>query len=188
MKKLILLACCLTVLGLMLLPSQVTVSDEEDIEFVGAAKCKMCHNRASSGKFHDDWSENKHAKALDLLNDEEKKNPECLACHSTGFGKTGGFVSLEETPKLAGVQCEMCHGPGGKHIKSKKDEVIAHAWEPDAKTCEKCHNDKSPDWDPNRYEYKGEKGGFIYEAAVKKANHSAVFEALGKKPTKTGDL
>ncbi|MBZ0254800.1 cytochrome c family protein [bacterium] len=148
----------------------------------------MCHNRTSSGKFFDDWEESTHAKAFELLKGDEQKNPECLACHTTGYGKPGGFVSLEETPKLASVQCEMCHGPGEKHIKSKKDNVIPHEWGPEAKTCEKCHNDKNPNWDPNRYEKDGKKSGFIYELAVKKINHNKVFEALGKKPPKTGDL
>jgi hypothetical protein len=44
---------------------------------------------------------------------------ECLACHTTGFGRPGGFPkagTIQSSPGLAEVGCESCHGPGGKHI------------------------------------------------------------------------
>ncbi len=162
---------------------------EEQLEFVGAKRCKMCHNRKSTGKFYDNWEEKKHSEAFDLLKGDEKKNAECLKCHTTGYGKPGGFVSMEAPPDMANVQCEMCHGPGEKHIKSRKNKVIPHAWEPTKETCVKCHNKSNPNWDPERYvDEEGNKSGFIYEIAVKKVNHSAVFEELGKEPPMTGDL
>ncbi|MBI1388139.1 MAG: hypothetical protein GC154_06795 [bacterium] len=190
MKRLLILGLIVGTAGLLLFPAQPSVSDEaDDIAFVGAAKCKMCHNKSSSGKFYDDWEAGPHAKAFEVLKDDEKKDPKCLKCHTTGYGMKDGFVSLEETEKMAGVQCEMCHGPGEKHIKSKKDNVIPHVWKPVEETCKKCHNEENPNWDPNRYtDADGNKTGFDYKQAVKKINHGAVFEAIGKKPPMTGDL
>lgn len=175
------------------LMSSVGQDDQADkLAYVGAAKCKMCHNLPKFGKFFDDWKEGPHAKAFDLLKDAEKKDAKCLKCHTTGYGKPGGYVSVDdkESEKMAGVQCEMCHGPGEKHVKSKRGgEVIPHVWGPEEKTCVKCHNTESPNWKADRYvDDKGNKSGFIYKLAVKKINHAKVFEELGKKPPKTGDL
>lgn len=190
MKKALVIALFAAAFALVMAPAQVSVSqDEEALEFVGNTKCKMCHNRSSSGKFFDDWEAGVHAKAFEVLNEEEQKNPECVRCHTTGYGMPGGFVSLEETPKMVGVQCESCHGPGEVHVKSRPNDPQPHAWEPNEETCVRCHNEDSPDWDPERYEDEdGNKAGFIYKVAVKKVNHGAVFEELGKEPPKTGDL
>jgi hypothetical protein len=43
-------------------------------------------------------------------NKDYTADAECLSCHTTGYGQPGGFVSVAETPKLVGVQCEVCHG------------------------------------------------------------------------------
>jgi hypothetical protein len=162
----------------LLQPSPVVVSQaEEDLAYVAATKCKLCHNKASTGKFLDDWQESKHAKAFDLLKGDEQKNPECLQCHTTGFGKKGGFVSLEETKEMVGVQCDMCHSPSELHIKSKKDDVVHHVGKVEEKRCQHCHNDKNPNWNPEKYtKADGTKTGFDYEQAFKKVNHSAIRE------------
>ena len=61
---------------------------------------------------------------------------------------------MEETPKLAGVQCEGCHGPGGDYSKiMKKDkkyklsDVKAAGLiipSEDEKGCMECHGSDSP--------------------------------------------
>ncbi len=184
MKKIIGIAILVLISGSFLLPAFDTSGGEkEQIEFVGAKRCRMCHNRSSTGKYYDNWEEKGHASAWDLLNEEEKKDPKCQKCHTTGFGEPGGFQSLDDKDSMdmVNVQCEMCHGPGGKHIKSKKDDVIPHAWEPSKEVCVKCHNEESPTWDPERYtDEEGNTAGFIYEIAVKKVNHSEVREELEK--------
>ena len=184
-----------TLFGALLVAMTFSLSqakDEAKLKFVGAAKCKMCHNMKSSGKYFDDWIDKKHAQAFYLLKGDEQKNPDCLKCHTTGYGEPGGFTvdklpvpfaKFEDMKKsseiskyvkgMFSVQCEMCHGPGEKHIKSKRNkEVIPHAWEPDEKTCAKCHNDTNPNWNPEKYtDEDGKKSGFDYKQAVKIISH-----------------
>jgi hypothetical protein len=86
-----------------------------------------------------------------------RKDPFCLSCHVTGYGKTGGFENLEETPGLTGVQCEMCHGPGSIYsemmFKKRGTYKITDYMEKgglvmpskDNNICvKKCHNESSP--------------------------------------------
>ncbi|MBD3266456.1 hypothetical protein GF373_07275 [bacterium] len=188
MKKLTFMIASLLGVLFAFQPAQVTIGDEEEqIKFIGARRCKMCHNKSSSGKYYDDWEKKAHANAFLLLKGDERKNPKCLKCHTTGYGKEGGFEKpdedlLKEKPELddmikamAGVQCEECHGPGGKHMKSRKGNVIPNKGVPDKESCVTCHNDENPNWDPNRYTLPdGSKSGFYFKEAVKKVNHSGV--------------
>jgi hypothetical protein len=74
---------------------------------------------------------------------DKQFDPECLECHVTGFQR-GGFVSSEATPHLAGVQCEICHGPAREHqadpaqskFPSARGPAGAH---PGEETCRTCH-------------------------------------------------
>lgn len=140
--------------------------------YIGEAKCAMCHkNRDTSVST---WEASKHAKALDALNTDEAKkystdpanDSTCLACHTTGLTDTGGYVCAgkpEDNAKFAGVQCESCHGPGEKYMKtmaSKDDAVKNGLIIPTEKTCRKCHNAMSPT-------YKG----FDFDEAVKVIAH-----------------
>lgn len=183
MKGFLVSVAFLCLLVLFLQPAPVTIGGEEEKpEYVGMARCKMCHNRASSGKYVDSWEETLHAKAFEALKGGEQKDPKCLPCHTTGYGEPGGFASLEETPKMVGVQCEVCHGPGELHIKSKPDNVIPNQGVPTEETCVKCHREEgNPNWNPEKYtKPDGTKTGFYFEEAVKKINHQDVRDALEK--------
>ena len=80
--------------------------------FVGVDQCKGCHTQA-----FEVWKNSRHAHALESLTkgraDEPKEyvvdrsfDPECLACHSTGWNPQraerfkSGFVDLKTTPQL----------------------------------------------------------------------------------------
>jgi hypothetical protein len=148
---------------------------DEEHEYQGSKSCKMCHLAVFKS-----WEETLHAKAMEALMpgnraevkekfglDPQKdytKDEKCIKCHTTGFGKPGGYVmptegdakSAKDAEKMAGVGCEMCHGPGGGAKDFKKELLKSKAgykWEqlaalgmvqPDESTCTKCHNAESP--------------------------------------------
>lgn len=115
--KTISLLGCMVFMGIAGLVIAQDAPAPAEATYLGADKCKMCHM-----KQHTSYMKMKHAKAIETLSAEEQKKPECVKCHVTGYGKTGGFESMEKTPKLAGVQCEACHGAGSLHMKSTKED------------------------------------------------------------------
>lgn len=157
-----------------------------DHAYIGSKKCKMCHL-----KEWDSWSTTRMANAFDHLKpgdsadakkaaglDPQKdytKDATCLACHTTGYGSTGGFVSMESTPDLAGVGCEMCHGPGGTYTQNqymslknkeyKKADVVAAGMtdQVTVKQCGHCHNPSSP--------FVGDDYVFDFDANKEKGTH-----------------
>jgi Cytochrome c554 and c-prime len=113
--------------------------------FAGVDSCKDCHTKA-----YGIWKDSKHAHAYESLITGRKgaKNPiprnhdpECIACHTTGWDPQGvfpyvsGFYSLEKTPKLKDQQCENCHGPAAKHVD------LELAWKRDPKSVKKTDLD-----------------------------------------------
>ncbi len=140
---------------------------------MGVKRCRPCHLPQAKS-----WNTTKMAQAFELLKpgvageskqehglDPDKDythDPECLACHVTGYGQPGGFESIETTPELAGVQCEVCHGAGEPYLKpnlmslqnreyKRADLVEAGMTIPDEQTCRQCHNQKSPFYQPFDY-------------------------------------
>jgi hypothetical protein len=87
--------------------------------YVGNSKCRLCHRNFFLGRKKDPHD---HAmESLAISNNE--KNSHCLMCHSTGHKMPSGFVDMEQTPRLANVQCEGCHGPGNVHIQMAQDKA-----------------------------------------------------------------
>jgi Cytochrome c554 and c-prime len=125
-------------------------------EYVGNAKCKMCHMKQFKA-----WSETQHAKAwtglknadpakagemATMLKIELKGSPSatdaCVTCHVTGFQLAGGFPQADSTKAAAvsNVTCENCHGPGSLHAAApmaEKKKFINHAVT--ANMCQQCH-------------------------------------------------
>jgi hypothetical protein len=106
--------------------------------YVGSAACQPCHAQEFSNyakysrKSHSYRSVQRMQKGLST---EELK--ECYACHTTGYGKPGGFVSIERTPGLRDAGCEVCHGPGKEHAETQDPRLIQR--KVTLETCQSCH-------------------------------------------------
>jgi peroxiredoxin len=83
--------------------------------YVGSEACQSCHQAE-----FDIWQASPHGHAVQTLETAGKsEDVDCLTCHTTAFGKPGGFpetAKVEDQRDLARVGCESCHGPGGEHI------------------------------------------------------------------------
>lgn len=124
-------------LACMLCPVQVMAENS----YVGTAACKDCHEEEYDNftKFAKKAHSDKSIKimASDLT---EAELAECYACHTTGYGKPGGFVSYEKTPHVADAGCEVCHGPGHDHVESGGDTELIKG-KLSMEDCTECHNE-----------------------------------------------
>ena len=169
--------------------------------YVGSNKCRMCHLAQ-----HKSWKKTNMANALTTLkpgeNVEAKKkhglDPErdyttddtCLACHTTGYGHEGGYVTpdpddkkaVRRAKRLSGVGCESCHGPGAGYVdlhseimKSKRtyklDEMLAAGMiVPNADNCKTCHNEKSPTFEEFDFETRKDEGTHEHKELKQREN------------------
>ena len=119
--------------------------------YIGTDKCNTCHPTADA-----EWQKSKHKGAWKTLEDAENDPkrygwpvtayPDCVSCHVVGFGEQSGFASYEETPQLAAVGCERCHGPGSDHMMTNgaKKLGILGGVQPSV-LCIQCHDfEQSP--------------------------------------------
>ena len=121
--------------------------------YVGSNKCKICHKGDKNGNIWETWEGGVHANSMaSLVEKGEENNPECLACHVTGYGAGGfGTEGLDEkvAANLNHVGCEACHGPGSEYksksvMEDREAAVAAGMIIPDEALCVTCHNEKSP--------------------------------------------
>ncbi len=128
---------CATAFFVCCLQADVMAASER---FVGSKACSECHETEYAR--YTEFSKKAHSgksvqiMAPDLTVDELK---ECYACHATGYGRPGGFVSFEETPEMGNAGCEVCHGPGYAHVESGGDPELIKR-EIKVSDCEVCHN------------------------------------------------
>ena len=123
-----------------------TKEAERGPHYATASVCVSCH-RSQFAR----WTFTSHARAHDTLKTRgEADNPECLGCHTLGFGEEGGFGEL--TPfrlsQYGGVQCESCHGMLAGHPEDTtvRPEPVGPA------TCLRCHDPaNSPEFDYDVY-------------------------------------
>jgi hypothetical protein len=107
--------------------------------YVGSDACKDCHEseydnfQKYARKAHSYKSIDKMRKRL---TDAEFQS--CFECHTTGYGKPGGFRSDQETPHVKDAGCEVCHGPGSLHVETEDSKDIKGNLT--SKDCEACHN------------------------------------------------
>ncbi len=111
----------------------------QEKSYVGTQACKDCHE----DQYENYIQYSKKAKSFDSIKKMEKKltkeeYKECFECHTTGYGKPGGFVSEDTTPGLKNAGCEVCHGPGSLHVETEDPEKISTNLE--MGNCSKCHS------------------------------------------------
>ena len=153
------------------------VAQDDAPTYVGSEACKKCHFKEhrywkKTGKFEavaslkptaEDNAEllaKKKAAGLDPAKDYST-DATCLACHTTGYGKKGGYPEDgkgDAAEAMAQVGCESCHGPGSKYVEHKTKELEANKdakftfeglepmglVSPTKELCATCHNDKNP--------------------------------------------
>ena len=129
---------------LLLTPFVIYLSEKKAISqgpeksYVGVEKCKLCH-----AKRYDDFQDRKFSKAWRILEmRNETTNPECLKCHTTGYGKPSGFIDADTTPHLKFKQCEACHGPASAHVEdpgNAEEQKALIDYVKDKDTCIQCH-------------------------------------------------
>jgi len=164
--------------------------------FIGTKGCKKCHIKQFKS-----WEKTKMANAYEILKPGERgeakkkagldakkdytKDPKCLPCHTTGFGQPGGFISMDQTPQLAGIGCEMCHGAGSEytkeqymHLKNKEykraDVVNVGLISPvtGGRCTSLCHNEKSPFFNKNEpFDFEKRKDQGTHEHTLLKYIH-----------------
>ena len=134
----VVLRFCLAGASVGFLPHEVRGEDIQKT-YVGSKTCQECHEeeyqnfRAYAKKSDSFESITKMKKGL---TDQEIKG--CYECHTTGYGKPGGFTSEQKTPHLKNAGCEVCHGPGSVHCETGEYEDIKARLT--QKDCETCHN------------------------------------------------
>lgn len=88
-------------------------------DFAGSGVCGDCHTAAwevfeQTPHFHT-------SETLVALSPARHFDPECIACHATGwepqkyFPFAKGWKSYRDTPEMHGQGCENCHGPAARH-------------------------------------------------------------------------
>lgn len=150
--------------GLILALLTASAAGAAGFPFAGPGSCRKCHRAV-----HTSWEKTPMARAFAILKPGERsemktragldpakdytRDPACLPCHVTGFGRAGGFISVEKTPDLTGVSCEACHGAGSEYNKVMEKRGRIYTREEVLETgltekvhagCGVCHNDKSP--------------------------------------------
>lgn len=110
--------------------------EKQNNEYISAKTCKGCHEQE-----YLQWSATRHAFAYQtLLKKERYFDPNCVSCHTTGFGYATGFLIGDQNSTLKGVQCETCHGPGKQHAGNPKKDNIRSG--KNTSLCLQCHDSK----------------------------------------------
>ena len=139
MKHLLFTVIAISLISITIKPSLSCADNQvRTPKYVGSDACKGCHEKEyrSFMTYAKKATSFKNIERVRKgLTKEELKV--CYYCHTTGYGKPGGFISEEKTPHLKNAGCEVCHGPGEFHIKKKDSSYIKkHLTTED---CEACH-------------------------------------------------
>ena len=75
------------------------------LDHLASSGCGKCHVAQ-----YKKWKKTRHSRAWKtLVKVRATGNPNCVMCHTSGFGTKKGFHTIEKTPQLAGVNCQDCH-------------------------------------------------------------------------------
>jgi nitrate/TMAO reductase-like tetraheme cytochrome c subunit len=105
--------------------------------YAGSQSCASCHPSAWAA-----WSNSSHARAFASLKTAgADADPNCIGCHTVGFGTLSGYRRQFGGEKLTDVGCESCHGPGSQHVAQRKagGEALNHLRPASESDCRKCH-------------------------------------------------
>lgn len=133
----------------------IFVGANAQAKYIGADKCKVCHNKPAKGDQYNQWKASDHSKAFTALSSakakeiatkngiaDATKDAKCLACHSTKGSVAANLIAT--LTDADGVSCESCHGPGSLYkapavmkdlAMSKSKGLIV----PGEATCKGCH-------------------------------------------------
>jgi hypothetical protein len=100
---------------------------------VGPETCKACHPAA-----YEAWRAGPHARTLEALPAQSRKDPRCLGCHAP-----------DADEGLTGISCEACHGPGRAYSAPyvMRDGELARLvglTDPGERSCLVCHGESAP--------------------------------------------
>jgi predicted CXXCH cytochrome family protein len=134
----------LTTLALCADPAPVTPSYLDTAKYLGAAKCKMCHNKPAAPTYTQ-WDTTRHA-ALSRKSPWDKDGEKvAVPAVEVAYRYMTGYDATTKTWMDKGVTCEACHGPGGAHMMGKDKKATIMDPE-DLKTpgqqisvCGRCH-------------------------------------------------
>jgi len=144
---------------LQVLPPVPDLEHQVEVKYVGSQRCKSCHKEA-----YDIWKKSGHSHAHQTLVDATRPSnrqydPECIVCHTVGFGYQTGFVNESLTEHLKDVGCESCHGPCSTHVRNPENKewhkrINPWKYMPANKRelamdlfCQKCHDaDNDVNW------------------------------------------
>jgi hypothetical protein len=100
-------------------------------EYLGVEECSGCHEEQ-----HRFWASTKHAAAYSTLEKtSDHLRPDCVGCHTFGYGIT--FANAKTVGTWKEVQCESCHGSKQAHAENPK---VARMGPVAEETCWGCHN------------------------------------------------
>jgi len=107
-------------------------------KFTGSEACSACHAQDYAV-----WQKSGHARAFNaLLARESDADPNCIACHTIGFGAESGYRRALAGKRLTHVGCEACHGPGSTHVEQRTlgKEPVFKFRPLAAADCTTCHH------------------------------------------------
>lgn len=125
---------------LVIMGVAVSAAYAEQARYIGSQACSECHPQQYDRfvEFSKKGTSFESIKTMKpKLTREEYQS--CFECHTTGYGKPGGFVSESETPELKNAGCEVCHGPGSIHADTGGDPAEIR-YDLDMEDCTGCHN------------------------------------------------